>query len=164
MFSCYIQLKSGMINGIEKLMPTNNGEDSEWDSDEDSVLRTPRTKRKLSVLSSTHRQISFRMSILAKVVRQEAALIFVALCEDLPFFILNFYGLIHEKVVFLLLLSFAFNGMSLGYKICVTKGFFNNLQELSYLKDNIQNIPIHRQNTIASTSRIVPIILTRDEE
>lgn len=149
MILSYLQLQSGLIDGIHLLF-SDHKVNINADKKLNNHIRRRRLSngRRLSALSSTHRQMIFRMNILKKIIKQQLAVIFVALCEDLPFFVLNLYSLLrfHEIITLILLLSFGFNSLSFGYKVCVVKEFFNNLQELGDIKENIANIVSHEQS------------------
>eukprot|EP01083_Nonionella_stella_P268332 907050_1 len=163
--SSYFQLKSGMIDDVgillglgvpdkDRMVSSFSIKPKQTNTQPKRVKRkrkrstmivSTQSTKKQSVLTTTYNQMHFRSNMLQRLIKQEACTIFVAFFEDLPFFVLNFYAIIKAEITLIILLSLMFNAMSFGYKMAVAKGFFVNLQELGFLKENLTNIVQHKQ-------------------
>merc|ERR1712130_37078 len=140
----YNQLKTGMIGvpSSKKNKVAISVEEEQFQSVASVKSIHPASGPKLSVISNTTSRLTFKLSLIEKNIKQEATTMFVGLCEDLPFFVLNLFAILSagDDIGNELVLLLTFNGMSLGYKISVTKQFFTHLSEKAFLKQSIEDL------------------------
>eukprot|EP01083_Nonionella_stella_P056068 147848_1 len=143
------QLKTGVLQLFEefdmsptrsqsiatnKILPSQVDCMDEFDcsdlDDEDHIIQEREIKK-----------LRFKLQILSKSIRQHTVTIFVAIIEDVPFYIVNTIALIGSKSTnTILLVSLSINAVSIGFKLCVTKEFFAHLIEKSEVKESIMNL------------------------
>eukprot|EP01084_Bolivina_argentea_P030129 55872_1 len=119
-------------------------------------------------IGQTVRELEFKKQILSRKIQHQSVTIFVAICEDLPFLVLNLYGILHKStnnvdLNVYLMGSLVVNCLSLGYKMCVFKEFFGNLQERNSLNQMIvkfnskSNLQLSNINEVCSNNDAVII-------